>query len=149
VKECPHCGGNLRRPRSSPDHRRLFGLIAAAHAQWPETHEFQPDSPEHLRAWLTCRAGYRDVTTVQLGDAADETARDLLVRGVEAALAAARAVAFVRVHGTGIAVFTAKSIAWSKLGQDEFHSVRGRIEEIIEAELGVTAEQLLEGADAA
>jgi hypothetical protein len=45
--------------RSPADHRRFFGVIKAAFLHWPEKHEFQPEDPEHLRAWLLCRAGYK------------------------------------------------------------------------------------------
>ena len=149
MKTCPHCGKPTTRARSLPDHRRLFAVIAAAHAQWPEQHDFQPDDAEHLRAYLTVAAGYRDVTTIQLGEASDDDARELLVAATAAALRAVKAVAFVRAHGTGIAVFTPRSIAWSKLPQHEFAEVRDRIEAVIEREVGATAEQLLQGSEAA
>lgn len=141
-KSCPHCGGLLTKPRSEPDHRRFFAIIHAAFNQWPETHEFQPDNAEHLRAWLLCKAGYRESTFIPVeGD--DPAVSRLAVLGVEGALKAARSYAFVRPVGDGLAIFTARSIAWDTLSQKDFGPIREAVEEIISAEIGVDADALL------
>ena len=46
------------KPRSGPQHRRLFALINAAWKHWPETHEVQCGSPEGLRDYLQIKAGF-------------------------------------------------------------------------------------------
>lgn len=46
------------KPRSGPQHRRLFALIKAAWKHWPETHEVQCGSPEGLRDYLQIKAGF-------------------------------------------------------------------------------------------
>ena len=43
--------------RSKKHHRFFFAAIAEAHKNWPESHEFQTDHVERLRAWLLCKAG--------------------------------------------------------------------------------------------
>ena len=136
---CPHCGteiGEIKR-RSIPDHRRLFALIKQAFDNWPEAHEFTPESPEHLRAWLTCKAGWRDATAYDLGERADAA---VVALALEAGIKAARGVGFVRVHGRSVAVITPKSIDFRSMGQQEFGLLRDAITDIIKAETGIDAE---------
>ena len=88
--KCPQCG-HVADSRSTPDHRRFFARIHAAFHHWPEAHEFQPDDAEHLRAWLLCKAGYRDVTTIPVEYADSEPALLRLVTlTVEGAVKAAK-----------------------------------------------------------
>lgn len=143
MQECPHCGVVLTKHRSGPDHRRFFAVIKAAFHHWPSGHEFTPDSPEHLRAWLTCRAGYRDSTPIYLPDDATETMRVLFRLGIEAAIRAANGYAFVTPYRDAVAVHTPKSIAWDKLNQKDFGALRTAVEDVIKAETGLDAEQLL------
>ena len=143
---CPHCGCDSAdpkgKPRSVEQHRRFFGMIAAAFHHWPDSHEFQPSSSEHLRAWLLCKAGYRDVVTVPV-----ESDRPAVIKlamlAVEGALRAARTHAFVRLHGSSLVVFTAKSISFHALPHGEFQSVNDAVQEIIEVETGITVDKLL------
>lgn len=148
-KACPHCGGPLAKPRSESDHRRFFGLVNAAYDQWPEWHEFQSDSSEHLRAWLLCKAGYREATTIPIEDDAPEVVIRLATLAAEAAIKAAGSYAFVRRYAHGLAVISAKSIAWDKLGQKEFGPIRSAVEDVIKAEIGIDAETLLKEAQRA
>ena len=143
---CPHCGGMLAKVRSAPHHRRFFALINAAFHQWREGHEFTPEDPEHLRAWLLCRAGYRQSREVPVAYSDGNPAlAKLTAIAVEAALKEAGAYAFIRPHpdGGSIAVYRAKSIKWSELPQKDFAPLAEAVEQIIEAELGVDAETLL------
>lgn len=141
-KSCPHCGGILHKHRSEPDHRRFFAVIAAAFANWPERHDFHPSSSEHLRSWLLCKAGHYDVTTIPM-DSDHPAVTRLSVLAAEAAVKAAGTYAFIRPHGTALAVFSAKSIAWDKLSQKDFWPIRQAVEDVIAAEIGVDAETLL------
>ena len=146
---CPKCGSALHKPRSTEDHRRFFGLIKAAFDHWPEAHEFHPDSPEHLRAWLLCKAEYRDVTMIDLEFAdADASLSKLAILAIEAAIKAAGAYAFVRPNSTGraAAVFRPKSISFDALDQKKFAPLREAVEHVIEVETGLKAEDLLKEA---
>lgn len=134
MTRCPHCGS---RPRSSDDHRRFFGLVKAAFEQWPESHEFQPDNPEHLRAWLLCRVNHRKSTVIET----EEPASAVLV--VEAAFRAAGAYAFVRPYGAGLAVHSPRSLSWDELDQKKFGPIRDEVSALIESIVGVSADQLL------
>lgn len=133
---CPECGCDLapKKRRSVPDHRRLFALIRQAHDNWPEGHDFQPESPEHLRAWLVCKAGWREATAYDLGDRADAA---VVALALQAGIKAARGVGFVRVVGRSVAVITPKSIDFRSMGQAEFGLLRDAVECVIEEETGI------------
>ncbi len=148
---CPHCGALLTRPRSVQDHRRLFGLISKAYDNWPHAHPFQPHSAEQLRAYLLCEAGYSDATPVFVElDCFPETERahafQLVRLAVEAAIAAALAqgsYAFTRISADTITVFRPRSINFATLSQKDFGPIRDAVEGLIEAAVGVNADQLL------
>lgn len=151
--KCPACGFALTehsKARSPQDHRRFFGVIAATYHHWPESHEFQPDSSEHLRSWLLCKAGYRDVTTIPVEFAEDQPALLKLVSlAAESAVKAAKGYAFIRPHGSALAVFSAKSIAWDKLDQAGFNRIRDAVEAVILAETGMKPDDILKNTEAA
>jgi hypothetical protein len=129
--------------RSPADHRRFFGVIRAAYLHWPESHEFQPEDPEHLRAWLLCRAGYKSVTEIPFEESWPEAMQRLAMLTAEQVLRAAKSHAFVRPHPGGLFVFSPKSLAWESLGQKEFGQIRESVEEVIKCETGREASELL------
>lgn len=151
MKHCPHCGCLLTKPRSIQDHRRFFSVIAHAFEQWRHDHTFQPSSAEHLRAYLLVESGYHVATPVFVElDAFPEAERPkalkLVSLAVEASVAAALSqgdYAFVRVVGDTITVLRPKSINFASLSQRDFGPLRDACEQIVEAALGVPAEQLL------
>ena len=155
LHHCPHCGVELVKVRSVKDHRRFFGVIAKAFDNWPEAHEFQPTSSEHLRAWLLCRAGYHTVETIPVehsGAEVQPAILKLVSLAVEGSVKAALAegdYAFTRVHGSGIAVFRPKSIGFATLDQKAFGPLREAVEQIIEIAIGVKADELLKEAEKA
>jgi hypothetical protein len=137
---CPACGAPNSK-RSLPDHRRLFGIISNAYANWPESHEFQPDSADHLRAWLLCKAGYRKTTTIPIEHDHPAIIR-LASLAAEGAIHAAGTYAFVRPHGHAIAVISAKSMRFDKLDRKGFVALRDALEDVIEAESGLSIKDL-------
>ena len=154
MKSCPHCGCDLVKPRSPADHRRLFALFNKAFHQWPHAHEFKPDSSEHLRAYLQCKAGYRVSTPVFVDDpgisAFTQEQQNVAFRMVESTVTATVAAtlaegdyAFPRVRGNTAVVYRPRSIAWAALDQRAFVPIREAIEAEIETALGVKADQLL------
>ena len=141
---CPTCQQPIKTPRSLPDHRRFFGLIKAAYQHWPEQHEFQPDDQTHLRKWLLCKAGYRTQTVIPTDYAEDQPAlQKLILIGVEGAVKAADGYAFVRLIGKQIVVFKAQSIKFDKLTRAKWGPLREAVEAVIEAEMDVSADELL------
>ena len=124
----------------SPDQlRRFFGVMAAAFQHWPEAHRFQPDNAEHLRAWLLVRAGHHTVKTFYLSEDATEYAR--VVPMVIATMLHKHA--WCRARGNELHVSVPESIAFDKLGHHEFCKLNSDIDDIIKAELGIEADQLL------
>ena len=146
MKSCPECGAVLERPRSGAHHRRLFALIQAAFTHWPEAHEFQPEDAEHLRAWLLCAAGYRQSREIPVAySEGNPGLAKLTALTIEAAFAEAGAYAFIRPNPSGgsVAVYRAKSIAWSKLSQKDFAPLADAVEQVIENVIGVKGDTLL------
>lgn len=144
MTSCPHCKQPMKAVRSPADHRRFFGLIRATFHHWPEFHDFAPDNEEHLRKWLLCKAGYRDVTMIPVEFADDQPGlMRLITIAAESAVKAAGGYAFMRPHGDGIAVFAAKSIKWDTLDQKQFNAIRDAVESVIEAETGLKPDEIL------
>lgn len=133
---CPECGCDLapKKRRSVPDHRRLFALIGKAFSNWPEAHDFQPETAEHLRAWLVCKAGWREATAYDLGERADAA---VVALALQAGIKAAKGVGFVKVHGRSVAVITPKSMDFRAMDQAEFGLLRDAIEAVIALETGI------------
>lgn len=137
--ECPRCHAPLTKRRSGPDHRRFFALLFAAFENWPETHEFQPNDSEHLRAWLLCKVGYREAITIPVPSADPAVMRAASVMA-EAAFRAFASNSFCRNDGKSLVVERAKSISFAELDQRQFAPLRQAIEEVIQAETGIDTE---------
>lgn len=142
---CPTCGHTKRSPRSIDQHRRYFGVVKAAFHHWPETHEVQFSSEEECRKFLQMRAGRREVAArIPLAGIRKEHAVMLAEASIRAAGAYARPV----IHGTELVIWKPKSIAFEALGHLEFCELNTAIDEILQAEIGLSGDQLLEHAPA-
>ena len=145
MKACPHCGSEIEggKPRSIDQLRRFFGMVRAMFAHWPDSAEFQPDTPEHLRKWALIKAGHREATDIDIAASASQT--KILAAAIEGALKAAGAHAFVRPdpHGGRVRIFRAKSIAFAHLGQAEFNRLNDEVENVYRAETGLDPDEVL------
>ena len=145
MTDCPHCGCELTppaggRPRSVEQIRRYFAMIRAAYHHWPETHERQFASAEELRAWLQMNAGAREIgATIPLTGMGKERAMLL----AEAAIRGAGSYAMPVIHGDSLVVFRPRSISFSKMGPAAFSRLSDDVAQVIETEIGISAEQLL------
>lgn len=142
-KTCPHCGCVIVKGRSLPDHRRFFALIHAAYHHWPENHRFRPDNSEHLRAWLTAKAGHRNTTELFLPDGATPEMKRLYAIGTEAAIKATGGTGWVVPYNDSLVVISPKSIAWDEIDQKQFSVIRDAVSDVIEAETGIAVDALL------
>lgn len=136
----------VEQPRSPAHHRLFFAVIAWAHKHWPETHEFEPSSEEHLRAWLLCKAGYRTTTHYSLSDI-PEKRRDVVVQTVAAVIGqvlAGKEFAFVAPHRDGLAVHTPQSIRFEKLDEGKFLPISGKVFAVIGEVIGVDMEKVVQ-----
>jgi hypothetical protein len=145
MSRCPQCGFDQghNHKRSSPDHRRLFRILASAYQNWPDGHAFQPQNAEHLRAYLICRAGpdWRNAQCTFLPEGSREELfaiiRDVLKDNLKK---------FPILYRDGIAVISPKSMSFSAMSQAEFGKLRDAITDVIEAEIGCTVADLMQEA---
>ena len=141
---CPHCGCEVEaKKRSAPDHRRLFAIIANAFKQWPEAHDFQPDNPEELRAWLIAKAGWSEKTPIAMPDDMTEQMQVLFRLSIEAGIKAAKGTAFVVPYRRGVGIVTPKSMAFAEMDQKDFAQLRDAITDIIEQTIDCKVEDLM------
>lgn len=133
-------GGERRgKPRSYDQHKRFFAVISAVHSHWPEAHPFQPDSAEHLRAWLLVRARHCTIQTFHMSEQADEFAR--LVPIITATMM--RKHCWAKAVGSELHVCVPNSIDYTTVGHLEFQSINDAVDEIIRAETDLDPKQLL------
>lgn len=154
--QCPCCEhvfdtNKSQKPRSMDQHKRFFGLVRAAFHHWPEHMHFQPDSEEHLRAWLICMASpdYRTtndysmpntghpITNAALMEFTEQIAMNEIGRKGEA-------FAFKRWIGLTFRVTRPKSIKWNRMLHMKFCTLNNAVEDVIKDVFGVTGDQLLE-----
>lgn len=130
-----------KKQRSIDQHRRFFGMIAAVFNQWPEAHKFQPESAEHLRAWLLIKAGHSIIKTFILSDDASEVAR--LVPVITASMLGKHSWA----HGDGneLKVWAPASISFDSVSHQDFQKINDDVEAVIRAETGLDPERVLRG----
>lgn len=134
----------MSKPRSIDQHRRFFGVIAAAFHHWPEACTFQPDNAEHLRAWLLVKAKHRTIKTFHLpGDASDSAA---LIPVVIATMLSKHSWAWAKGHDLFVCV--PESIAFDKLGHQAFCALNDDVDAVLR-EIGLDPDQLLRETEAA
>lgn len=152
---CRHCGcenegAAASKPRSLPQHRRLFGVIREAFKQWPHAHEFTPETAEHLRAYLICAAGeeFRECHRVDLPDDPDITPRvaRLFATACEAVMSQVRErhrYSFIRTQegGTGVAVYVPLSISFEAMPHKTFDQLSSKVDEVLRV-AGLNPDQL-------
>ena len=147
VIRCEKCGQGMG--RSYQQLKRLMKLRSVAYKHWPHDHYFQPDSEEHLRAWLIVKAGFAITKEIPLGEALlspkQQDGLEILLR---ATLQAAGAHAFVDLDWRRIIVRSPVSLSYAT-SHKVATEICSAIDEVIYAELGITAETLLREAEKA
>ena len=110
--KCDLCGdiGTPSKRRSTEQHRRFFSLVKAAFDNWPSDAAFQPDTPLHLRKWLTCKSEWRHVLTIENPNFAKQAADVCL-----ALLHQRGEPGWITQIGGKLAVISARSIAYSDM----------------------------------
>ena len=149
-RHCLECGAIIpqdikSKHRSSPQHRRYFAIIRAAWHNWPEdggTSRFRPQNEEHFRYWLEMRAGHYTVTKTARIESTDPDKAYMLVSSF--LRPSKDTTLFLELDGNLLTQKQTRSISYASLGPAEFGRLKDAVCEIIEAELNVTAEQLLQ-----
>lgn len=142
LENCPGCGLVLKENRSHRHHRFYFKAIDCALLQWPESHAFQPDNADHLRAWLQVRIGHHDMIC-QENDGDLLTMADFAGKVLDKARTS-KSSGFIETgpDNTLIVKFP-RSINWSQVTQAQFQPIAQKVFDLIEAEIGVPVEQLV------
>ncbi len=135
----------MSKPRSLDQHRRFFGLMKAVFHHWPDDHPFRPSNADHLRAWLTVRAGYHTVNTFVSTDDTTEMARMMPI--VIATMTGK--FSWCRAHGNELHVCVPQSIAFDKMEHAAFCKLNDDVDEVIRVETGLDPEKLLGETEAA
>lgn len=135
----------MSKPRSIDQHRRFFGVMKAVFHHWPDDHPFRPSNAEHLRAWLTVRAGYHTVNTFVSTDDTTEMAR---MTPIVIATMTGK-FSWCRPHGNELHVCVPQSIAFDKMEHQAFCKLNDDVDEVIRVETGLDPEKLLKETEAA
>jgi hypothetical protein len=134
----------ITKPRRLKFHRWFFACIQGYFENWPtDCDDFQPDNAEHLRAWATCKAGYRDI----LGERLDHNEGDALtmMEFVTKCLTRQRerGYGFVVVHNRSLVFMTPRSIAFDTLDQAAFAPIANQILNVLEAASGISVASMM------
>lgn len=117
----------VSKPRSRREHNMLFRAIGVAFNNWPEYHPFKPNNAEHLRYWLEVGAGYGDTIIYENP-----------VEALKALQASFKDKAFAEVSGDRVYVHIPRSIAYGKMGKQNFHELVEAIDKVLTEEAGMT-----------
>ena len=149
LQSCPHCGCELAKIRSAPQHRRYFAVIRALYMHWPERHletgwaiDFRPESEDQLRKWLQIKAGYFTITSIEV-PSDDRAIIKLAMLAAEGVAKAAKDYILIQPNAGGLTCFTSKSISYNALGHSEFTKLAQAVEEVIVIETGHDPSRLL------
>jgi hypothetical protein len=142
---CDHSWDLNGKPRSLDQHRRFFGIVRAAFAHWPESHERQFSDERELRGWLVMKAGpewRQTVLNMPMQGVKPEVAA--MVAG--AAIRAVGRSAVALAHKGGLIVMAPKSIKFSTMKHMEFVALNDAVESVIKDVFGMSGDELLEKA---
>lgn len=114
---CPHA------ERSKEHHNFFFAVCATAYKNWPETHAFQPNNAEHLRAWMLVEIGWFqeiDVNLTELAGAKAIAERATVLAIKSASRLLDKPVIKIIRTDTGVKLIAPKSIARAKCSAKDY-----------------------------
>ena len=137
---CPKCGQRsaISLPpadkRSGREHRTFFGVVEAAWNNWPESHSFKPETPEHLRAWLLIEVGHADEMHYPDVDPNDLQGLAHLARFI----GGHRHFRVRRSGKEGVVFLMARSLSEQTLeDREEFHQISQSVYMVVKAITGI------------
>ena len=134
---CPECGFILKkgdRERSTPQLKRFFKVVRAAHTNWPHSHQFQPRNYQHLRYWLEHKCGHSKVVKTIRCESVDSKALTSLLTAIVATSDDVKQ--FIELEGSRIVVCRAESINYHAMDHWAACQLFSDVEDFIEAETG-------------
>ena len=143
----------IEQPRNPRRHAMFFAVITEAFKNWPEGHEFQPESTEHLRAWLLCKAGWSDTLDLDLPTSGSKSgngthAIDKLMK-VLVAFTGSKHVFTKPLSAQRIRAYRPKSQSFAKCKESEIKPIIDRVYDIIAIESGMQVADLKRSAETA
>lgn len=139
----------LTKPRSQPQHNLFFAAIQVCYDNWPYGYnEFQPTSPEHLRAWAECKVGWSVHLDFPLVDGDVQKTAELLEHLCNR-LKGRDKFPFIRVGKESVRVYTSKTVNHDEVDQSDFGDVAHSVFVLLESIVGPPIETMLKNKDAA
>lgn len=125
----------LTKDRSIKSNSYFHVSIEDAYRRWPKEYEFQPESKEHLRAWLLCKVGHRDI----IGERLSQDSGDLnrMASFLSRVLPRARdTYCFATIHNEWIVLVFPKSTNFATVDEIEFRPIAMQVYALIDEVLG-------------
>lgn len=124
-----------REERSGAQHRAFFASINEAWKSLPEGTEGRWPSPDHLRRWALCKAGFADEDVSIWDSPSDARRAAVMMRKLDG-------YAVIEVKGNTVRRFTAKSQATRHMDKKTFKESCEAVERVISSVLGTTVGEL-------
>lgn len=141
---CPYCEMDLpnsgEEAKHHPQLKKYMKGIRLAFDQWPETHRSQFADFHDLRKWLQVKAGYGEVTARIPVQGLGEISKFIAV----AAMQAAGSYAVPLVRGADLVIVRPYSL--KEIGHKSFNELYDKVDREIIAIIGVSIQELHEGA---
>lgn len=132
---CVHCGAEFEPPkkaqRSYPQLKRFFALMRAAFNHWPEKHDFQPRSVEHLRYWLEVQAGHCEIVKTIRCETVDPAQLTAVLTAV--LKASDDDTLFIEASGAQVIVKKAISVSYAALAHMSACALFNQIDDVLKA----------------
>lgn len=116
--------------RSQASHRQYFAAIRDAHDNLPEDLAEQFATPDHLRKWALCKAGYADERSIVCASKAEAQRMAAFLRPMDS-------FAVVTVREAMVRVYTAQSQSLKAMGKQAFQDSKQKVLDILDGLVGV------------
>ena len=128
--------------RSYNSHNHYFASIQEGWRNLPEDQAEHFLTPEHLRKWALCKAGYADERSIVCSSKAEALRVAAFIKPMDE-------YAIVVVNEATVKVFTAQSQSKRAMGKEIFQASKQAVLEIISAVIGVKPAELSKEAEKA
>lgn len=130
----------ITQPRSMPHHKFFFAFLNEVFQNWPEDHPFRPNDEEHLRAWLTVKAGWLEMMEYVVPTTAEAHRAIKIAKAIIYKFSGGRPIWF-KLIGSQIYAAWPKSIKFEKMDEEEFKRFTTAIFTLIYAETSMDVEE--------
>jgi hypothetical protein len=126
--------------RNPKRHAMFFAVVAEAFKHWPEGHSFAPESTEHLRAWLLCKAGHCETMDIHVPNGSQLSMHPLMLALI--AFTGSKSVFVGQTKSGNIRAFRPKSQSFSRCKEADIKPIVDRVYDIIAIETGMAIADL-------